>query len=101
MRALETAEIPGIIDEWVAAAKNAVAAGFDGVEVHGANGYLLCEFTCDSSNKRTDNYGGSVANRCRLTLDIVRSIAAAIGKDKVGIRLAPLNSACRSNSWKM
>ncbi len=90
-RALETDEIPRIIEQYVAAAKNAIEAGFDGVEVHSANGYLLHQFISDSSNKREDQYGGSIENRSRFTLDTVSAVAKAIGAEKVGIRLAPVS----------
>lgn len=75
--------------EFVAAAKNAVAAGFDGVELHSANGYLLEEFLSPHSNIRIDNYGGNIVNRCRFVLEVVSAVAAEIGKDKTGIRLSP------------
>jgi N-ethylmaleimide reductase len=90
-RALETQEISRIISEYVVAAKNAIEAGFDGVEVHSANGYLLHQFISDSSNKRDDQYGGSIENRCRFTLDTISAVVSAIGADKVGIRLAPVS----------
>ncbi len=76
-------------DEFVKAAKNAVAAGFDGIELHGANGYLLEQFIRPNSNQRTDNYGGGIENRVRFVLEVAEATAAAIGKDKVGIRLSP------------
>ena len=79
--------------EYVTAAKNAIAAGFDGVEVHGANGYLPEQFISPVSNVRKDNYGGSLENRCRFVIDIVSAIAKAIGKDKTGIRLSPYGVA--------
>ena len=91
-RALELKEIPGIIEGFVTAAKNAKAAGFDGVEVHGANGYLLDQFMRDSANKRTDMYGGSLENRCRLLLEVTKAVIQVWGADKVGVRLSPLNS---------
>lgn len=91
-RALELKEIPSIIEGFVAAAKNAKAAGFDGVEVHGANGYLLDEFMRDSANKRTDIYGGSMENRCRLILEVTKAVINIWGSDKVGVRLSPVNS---------
>ena len=91
-RALELQEIPVIIEGFVTAAKNAMAAGFDGVEVHGANGYLLDEFMRDSANKRTDIYGGSIENRCRLLLEVTKAVIQVCGADKVGVRLSPLNS---------
>jgi len=91
-RAIEEAEIPTIQELFVTAAKNAIAAGFDGVELHSANGYLLDEFLKDSSNKREAPYGGSIENRCRFVLEVVDKVSAAIGADRVGIRLSPLNS---------
>ncbi len=91
-RALELNEIPGIIEGFVTAAKNAKAAGFDGVEIHGANGYLLDQFMRDSANKRNDIYGGSLENRCRLILEVTKAVIQIWGADKVGVRLSPLNS---------
>ena len=88
-RALETDEIPGIIEDYVQAAKNALEAGFDGVEIHGANGYLIDQFIQDGTNKRTDKYGGSVENRARFALEVTEAVANAIGSKKVGIRLSP------------
>lgn len=93
-RALDAGEIPGIVHTFQAAARNAVeTAGFDGVEVHGANGYLLDQFLKDGSNKRTDDYGGGIENRARLLLEIVRSIAGDIGGGRTGIRLSPVTPA--------
>lgn len=91
-RALELSEIPSIIEGFASAAKNAKAAGFDGVEVHGANGYILDQFMRDSANKRTDSYGGSIENRCRLLLEVTKAVIQVWGADKVGVRLSPLNS---------
>ena len=91
-RALEDSEIAGVIADFVNGAKNAIAAGFDGVEIHGANGYLLDQFWKDCSNKREGPYGGSLENRCRLHLEIAAAVSSAIGSDRVGIRLSPLNS---------
>jgi len=79
--------------EYVDAAKNALAAGFDGVELHGANGYLLEQFLSPLSNTRKDNYGGSIENRCRFVIEIATAVAGAIGKDKTGIRLSPYGVA--------
>lgn len=79
--------------EYVAAAENGLFAGFDGVELHGANGYLLEEFLSPVSNIRTDQYGGSIQNRCRFVLDVVTAVAQAIGKEKTGIRLSPYGVA--------
>jgi len=88
-RALETTELPGVIEEYVAAARNAVAAGFDGVELHAANGYLLNQFLATNTNQRTDGYGGSVANRIRFVVETVDAVAAAIGAARTGIRVSP------------
>jgi N-ethylmaleimide reductase len=88
-RALELAEIPGIIDQYRRGAENALAAGFDGVEVHGANGYLLDQFLRDGSNHRTDEYGGSIENRARLQLEVTEAVVKVWGADRVGIRLSP------------
>jgi N-ethylmaleimide reductase len=79
--------------EFVTAAKNAIAAGFDGVELHSANGYLLEQFLSPVSNIRTDNYGGNIENRCRFVLEVVTAVADAIGKDKTGIRISPYGVA--------
>ncbi|RZL89746.1 MAG: alkene reductase [Variovorax sp.] len=93
-RALDAAELPGIVHAYAAAARNAVeAAGFDGVEVHGANGYLLDQFLKTSSNKRTDDYGGSIDNRARLLLEVTRAIVDAVGAGRTGIRLSPVTPA--------
>ncbi|SIS02239.1 MULTISPECIES: alkene reductase [Pseudomonas] len=89
-RALETDEIPGIIEQYRIAARNAMRAGFDGVEVHSANSYLLDQFLRDSTNKRTDHYGGSIENRARLTLEVTAAIVEIWGNDRVGIRLSPV-----------
>lgn len=88
-RALETAEIAGIVADYVQAAKNAKSAGFDGVEVHGANGYLLDQFLQDGSNKRTDSYGGSIENRARMLLEVIDGVVSVWGKERVGVRLSP------------
>ena len=88
-RALETSEITGIVAGFHQAAKNAQAAGFDGVEVHGANGYLLDQFLEDSTNQRTDEYGGSVENRARLLFDVIDAVTAVWGSVRVGVRLSP------------
>lgn len=90
-RALALDEIPGIIDDYRKAAANAMMAGFDGVEIHAANAYLLDQFMHSSSNIRTDIYGGSIENRCRLTMEVTHAIAAEIGSEKTGIRLSPSN----------
>ena len=78
-RALELSEIPGIIDDFKRGAANALAAGFDGVEIHGANGYLLDQFARDGANKRTDAYGGSIENRARLMLEVSKAVVAEVG----------------------
>jgi N-ethylmaleimide reductase len=91
-RALETAEIPGIVAQFRRAARNALEAGFDGVEVHGANGYLLDQFLRDGSNRRQDAYGGSVENRARLLLEVTEAVVEVWGADRVGVRLSPAGS---------
>ncbi|MDE2128218.1 MAG: alkene reductase [Betaproteobacteria bacterium] len=88
-QAMTEADIKTAIAEYAAAAKNAVAAGFDGVELHAANGYLLEQFIRPNTNQRADAYGGSIENRARFVLEVVDAAIAAIGKDKVGIRLSP------------
>jgi len=88
---MSIADVHQVVGEFTQAAKNATDAGFDGVEIHGANGYLLEQFLNPHVNIRTDEYGGSITNRIRLVLDVVESVAHAIGKDKVGIRLSPYN----------
>lgn len=88
-QAMTEADIKATVGEYVQAAKNAVAAGFDGIELHSANGYLLEQFIRPNSNRRTDRYGGSIENRARFVLEVVEAVIGAIGKDKVGIRLSP------------
>jgi len=88
-RALTTAEVKSTIEEYVQAAKYAIEAGFDGVELHGANGYLIEQFINPGSNQRTDEYGGSIEARGRFLLEIAAKTAAAIGKDKLGVRFSP------------
>ncbi|GAA0579188.1 alkene reductase [Rhizomicrobium electricum] len=88
-RALELDEIPGVIAAYKKGAENAKKAGFDGVELHGANGYLLDQFLQDTTNKRTDKYGGSIENRARLMLEAVDAAAEVWGADRVGLHLAP------------
>ena len=88
-RALETDEIPGIVEDYRRAAENAKRAGFDGVEVHSANNYLLEQFVRDSTNHRTDRYGGSIENRLRFPLDAVRAVTEVWGGHRVGIRISP------------
>jgi N-ethylmaleimide reductase len=90
-RALELDEIPGIVADYARAAANAKAAGFDGVEIHAANGYLLDQFLKDGSNRRTDAYGGSIENRSRLTLEVAAAIAKVLPPERVGIRLSPVS----------
>ena len=90
--ALTVDEIPAIVAAFAQAAKNAIAAGFDGVEVHGANGYLIDQFLRDGCNQRTDAYGGSLENRARFLFEVLTAVTAAIGADRVGVRLSPLNS---------
>lgn len=91
-RALEDAEIPGIVAGFRHAAENAKRAGFDGIEIHGANGYLIDQFLRDGSNHRTGPYGGSRENRARLLFEILEAASAVLGSDRVGLRLSPLNS---------
>jgi len=88
-RALDVAEIPGIVEDYRRAAERAKAAGFDGVELHGANGYLPDQFLQDGSNRRTDEYGGSIENRCRFLLEVVDAMASVWGGNRVGVRIGP------------
>ena len=90
-RALLTEEISGVVRQYREAAANAKRAGFDGAEIHAANGYLLDQFLRDGTNQRTDKYGGSVENRARLALEVVQAVAEVFGPDRVGIRLAPVS----------
>lgn len=92
-RALGVEEIPAIIADFRQAAANAIAAGFDGVEIHGANGYLLDQFAKDGANQRTDAYGGSVENRARLMLEVATAVSAEIGAARTGIRISPVSPA--------
>lgn len=92
-RALQTEEIPYVVKQYAQGAKNALAAGFDGVEIHGANGYLLDQFLNSSTNQRTDQYGGSVENRSRLLMEVVKAVNDVWGADRVGVRLSPLGVA--------
>jgi 2,4-dienoyl-CoA reductase-like NADH-dependent reductase (Old Yellow Enzyme family) len=92
-RALERAELPGIVEAFRRGAENAKRAGFDGVEIHGANGYLLDQFLQDSSNRRTDEYGGSIENRARLPLEVTNAVVGVWGADRVGYHLAPRGDA--------
>jgi N-ethylmaleimide reductase len=91
-RALETAEIPGIVAQYARATRNALAAGFDAVEVHAANGYLIDQFLRDQTNKRTDRYGGSIENRSRFLLEVVDAVSAVAGAERTGVRISPQNT---------
>jgi N-ethylmaleimide reductase len=90
-RALDIAEIAGIVEDYRRGAANARAAGFDGVELHAANGYLVDQFLRDSTNRRTDRYGGSAANRARFLVEVMEAIVGEWGAERVGVRLAPTN----------
>ena len=92
-RALETSEIPGLIDAYRQAARNALAAGFDGVEVHGANGYLIEQFLQSHTNLRSDRYGGSIENRTRFLLEVTKAVIEVWGANRVGVRLSPYGVA--------
>src|SRR3982075_1829975 len=92
-RALALEEIPGIIESFRRGTANALEAGFDGVEIHGANGYLLDQFAKDGTNKRTDAYGGSIENRARLMLEVAKVVAAEAGSERTGIRISPVTPA--------
>ena len=92
-RALRLDELPGIVNDYRHAAANAIAAGFDGVEVHAANGYLIDQFLRGDSNQRTDAYGGSIKNRARFLVEVMSAIAQEIGGDRTGIRLSPVTPA--------
>src|ERR1700735_5308128 len=99
-RALELSEIPGIIESFRRGAANALEAGFDGVEIHGPNGYLLDQFARDGTNKRTDAYGGSIENRAKLMLEVAKVVTAEAGAQRTGIRISPVppaNDASDSN----
>lgn len=91
--ALEADEINAVVRDFVRAAKNAVAAGFDGIELHGANGYLIEQFLRDSTNVRSDEYGGDIPNRARFLFEVVEGVADAIGADRTAVRLSPANVA--------
>jgi len=91
-RALTLEEIPGVVEEFAHAARCAVGAGLDGVEIHAANGYLLHQFLAPGSNERTDEYGGSPANRARFAIEVTRAVADAIGAERVGIRISPAHN---------
>jgi N-ethylmaleimide reductase len=90
-RALETNEIPGIVEDFRRGARHARDAGFDGVELHGANGYLIDQFLRDSTNKRTDRYGGSASNRARFLIEVTQALIGEWGSERVGVRLSPTN----------
>lgn len=90
--ALEESEIRGVVAQYAQAAENALEAGFDGVEIHAGNGYLIDQFLQSGSNHRTDGYGGCIANRCRLLLEVTDAVSARIGADRVGVRLSPFGT---------
>ena len=92
-RALRLDEIPGIVEDFRYASARAIEAGFDGVEIHGAHGYLLDAFLRDGTNHRTDAYGGSIGNRARLLIEVAKSCAVAIGADRLGVRISPVSTA--------
>ncbi|MGB6241736.1 MAG: alkene reductase [Castellaniella sp.] len=92
-RALNAEELPGIVEDYRRAARAAIDAGFDGVEIHAANGYLIDQFLRSGSNQRTDAYGGSIANRARFLFDVVEAVTAEIGSARTGIRLSPVTPA--------
>jgi N-ethylmaleimide reductase len=90
-RALETEEIPRLTEQYAQAARNAITAGFDGVEIHAANGYLIDQFLQDRTNQRTDRYGGSVENRSRFLMEVVDAVSAVVGAERTGVRISPQN----------
>ncbi|NUT84384.1 alkene reductase [Pseudomonas brassicacearum] len=92
-RALDISELPGIVNDFRQAAANAIAAGFDGVEIHGANGYLLDQFIKDGANVRTDAYGGSIENRARLLLEVTAAVVEEVGANRTGLRISPVSPA--------
>ncbi|WP_460317766.1 alkene reductase [Pseudomonas ogarae] len=92
-RALDISELPGIVNDFRQAAANAIAAGFDGVEIHGANGYLLDQFLKDGANVRTDAYGGSIENRARLLLEVIAAVVDEVGANRTGLRISPVSPA--------
>ncbi len=96
--ALTTEELPAVVESFVRASRNAIEAGLDGVEVHGANGYLLHEFLAPGANRRTDEYGGSPENRARLVIEVVRAVAEAVGADRVGLRISPEHNV--QDAWE-
>jgi 2,4-dienoyl-CoA reductase-like NADH-dependent reductase (Old Yellow Enzyme family) len=89
---LDKAGIRAAIEQYATGALNAMAAGFDGVEIHAANGYLIDQFTKSSTNTRTDEYGSSIEKRARFALEVVDAVVAAVGADRVGIRLSPFSA---------
>ncbi|GAB2291891.1 12-oxophytodienoate reductase 3 [Dionaea muscipula] len=89
-RALETSEVPGVIEDFPQAAVNAIKAGFDGIEIHGAQGYIVDQFMKDTINDRTDEYGGSLDNRCKFLVDLVNAIVSAIGPERTALRISPV-----------
>ena len=91
-RALETEEIRDVIEQYRTAAQNSLEAGFDGVEIHAANGYLLDQFLRDGTNHRADAYGGSIVNRARLVLEVTEAVAGVWGADRVGVRISPVHT---------
>lgn len=91
-RALAKEELPGIVAQYAQAAKNAIEAGFDGVEIHGANGYLIDQFLKDGINDRTDEYGGPVENRIKFALEVTQAVVDAVGADRTGIRISPFQT---------
>jgi len=91
-RALEPGELPGVVESYAAAARRALEAGFDGVEIHAANGYLLDQFLRDKTNRRTDAYGGGIQNRVRLLDEVVSAVTAVAGEGRVGVRISPENT---------
>jgi 2,4-dienoyl-CoA reductase-like NADH-dependent reductase (Old Yellow Enzyme family) len=88
-RALETADIPRVVDDYRQAAQRAMAAGFDGVEIHAANGYLIDEFLQSKTNHRTDQYGGNIENRYRFLEEVVQAVTSVVPANRVGVRLSP------------
>ncbi|MBW0450934.1 alkene reductase [Paraburkholderia phenoliruptrix] len=92
-RALSTKEVVAVVQDFVQAAKNAMAAGFDGVEIHGANGYLIEQFLQEKTNQRTDEYGGSIEKRCRFAIEVAEAVTSVWGEGRVGIRLSPFGTA--------
>jgi N-ethylmaleimide reductase len=101
-RALRLDEIPGVVEQYAQGARNAMAAGFDGVQIHAANGYLIDQFLRDGVNRRTDAYGGSVENRCRFLLEVTDAVIAAVGADRTSVRLSPFSVTwdCRDSDLK-